>query len=318
MRTTFIGILNTAPEVAAHSLPHGRGSVTEPRASASGHPPAITTLCLIVAGSIAFGQGAQDKLTFEVASVRPSNRPNARPQGGGGPGSPYDPERLHLESMPMRSLLMFAYGLDQDRIYGPGWLGSETYDIDAKIARGATKEQFNVMLQNLLAERFGLKAHHETREFAGYDLVVAKNGPKLAESPPGSTAAGARSDGRPKVAKDKDGLPELAPGRAATGMFNTPIGTRMSVRGQSLSTLAGQLKSLVKEPVRDQTGLTGKYDFNLTFSLPNAAAPAGVESERAPDLFIALEEQLGLKLAAKKLWIDVLVIDRLEKSPTEN
>lgn len=277
---------------------------------------------LVVAGGIAFGQVSEGKFTFEVASVRPSNRPNSRPQGGGGPGSPYDPERLHLESMPMRNLLMFAYGLDQDQISGPAWLGSEAYDIDAEIAPGATKEQFNAMFQNLLAERFGLRVHHETREFAGYELVAAKSGPKLKEADP-SVPARTLADGPPKFGKDKDGLPELPPGRAATGMFNTPIGTRMSARGQPLATLIGQLKSLVKEPVRDQTALTGKYDFNLTFSLPNAAAapridPADVQGERAPDLFIALEDQLGLKLVAKKLAIDVVVIDHLEKSPTEN
>ena len=258
--------------------------------------------------------------------MKPSNQPNARPQGGGGPGT-RDPERLHFENMPMRELLIMAYDLDQYQLSGASWLSSQAYDIDAKIQPGATKEQFHAMLQNLLAERFSLKVHHETKEFAGYELMAAKNGPKLkeAEVPSGAATVPAASDppARPKVGKDKDGLPELPPGAAATMMATTPVGTRMSARGQSLSTLVLQLKSLVKAPVNDQTGLSGKYDFNLTFSPPNAttptsADPAGTLAERAPDLFVALEDQLGLKLVAKKLAIDVVVIDHLEKSPTEN
>ncbi len=217
----------------------------------------------------------------------------------------------------MRNLLMFAYGLEQDQISGPGWLGSEAYDIDATIAPGATKEQFNVMFQNLLAERFGLKVHHETRQFAGYELVIAKNGPKLKETDPATTAWNP-ADGPPKAGKDKDGLPELPPGHVLMGTFSTPVGTRISARGQPLSALLRSLGRLLKEPVNDQTGLTGKYDFNLTFSAPNAAVPPDAQSERAPNVFVAFEEQLGLKLVAKKLAIDVVVIDHLEKSPTEN
>jgi uncharacterized protein (TIGR03435 family) len=216
----------------------------------------------------------------------------------------------------MRNLLMMAYGVEQDQISGPGWLGGEAYDIDAKIAPGVTKEQFDAMFQNLLAGRFGLKLHHEAREAAGYELVVAKNGPKLRETDPGA-AAWNPSDGPPKSGKDKDGLPELPPGHILMRTYATPAGTRISARGQSLSALLRSLRPLLKEPVHDKTGLTGKYDFNLTFVAPNGAVSAD-QSERAPNLFVALEDQLGLKLVAKKLTIDVMVIDHIEKSPMEN
>ena len=94
-------------------------------------------------------------------------------------------------------------------------------------------------------------------------------------------------------------------------------GDRMSARGQGLDVLVQQLEfSFLKVPVRDATGLTGKYDFNLTFSLPNARS--GGPDVRLPDIFTALQEQLGLRLEAKKLSIDIVVVDQAEKAPTEN
>ncbi len=154
-------------------------------------------ICIsVMVCSLAFGQTAPGKLTFEVASVRLSNRPNALPQGGGGPGSRYDPERLHLESMPMRNLLMMTYGVDRDQISGLSWLESERYDIDATIAPGATKEQFNAMFQYLLAERFGLKAHHEIRELAGTATLGVAQNPRAALE-----GAGERPDRAERKAK---------------------------------------------------------------------------------------------------------------------
>jgi len=250
--------------------------------------------------TVAFGQAAQSRLAFEAASVRVSNRPNAFPRGGGGPGSRFDdPERLHLENIPMQNLLMAAYELEEYQIAGPGWLGSEKYDIDAKIAPGVTKEQFDVMFQNLLVERFGLTVHHESRQFAGYELVIAKGKSKLRETPP-DTPAWNLADGPPKAGKDKDGLPELPPGHILLGTFSTPVGTRISARGQPLSALLRTLGPILKGPVNDQTGLTGKYDFSLTFLAPKAPVPPDSQGEPAPNVFVAFEDQLGLKLIAKR------------------
>jgi uncharacterized protein (TIGR03435 family) len=278
---------------------------------------------LMLSWSAALGQ------VFDVASVKPSAPSNAFPAGGGGPGTP-DPERVHMENMPMRSLIMTAYSLAPYQLSGPSWLANEKYDIDAKVPPGATREQTSVMLQNLLAERFGLRVHRETRDFTGYELAIARSGPKLKEPEPPSPAlaatlaAGGR--GPMKMRKDQDGLPELEPGANAMGMATTPGGNRLSARGQLLSRLVLALENDLGEPVRDRTGLTGKYDFNLTYSPvrpvaaapPRADAPADGPSQRPPDLFTALEEQLGLKLEHKKIPVDVLVIDRLEKVPAAN
>ena len=126
------------------------------------------------------------KPEFEVASIKPSPEPSGggrmmRMGGRGGPGSK-DPTRYTAQNMTMMDLLIQAYKVKRYQISGPEWLASAHFDINAKIPEGATKEEFGPMLQNLLAERFGLVVHHETRQMPVYDLVVfAKTGSKLKE-----------------------------------------------------------------------------------------------------------------------------------------
>lgn len=269
------------------------------------------------------------KLRFEVASVK-SSPPSSDPSRlGGGPGT-NDPGWARYRNVPMRILVMGAYALKEYQFTGPSWLGAQKYDVEVKVPPGATREQFNVMLQDLLAERLGVKVHHETRIFSGYELVVAKSGSKLrtAEPPSAETAALIASGARGPAMRrtDKDGLPELLPGTTGALMATIPGGDRMSARGQGLERLVEQLElSFVKVPVRDATGLTGKYDFDLTFSLPSnpgavarANGQAAPEVRQFPDIFTALQEQLGLKLEAKKLPIDVVVVDYADKVPTAN
>jgi len=137
---------------------------------------------LAIAWIFAFAFVAKGQ-TFEVASVKPS--PPVPPAGGvyfgpprGGPGTP-DPEQITWTYALMKTVLMTAYDVKNYQINGPAWLDSERYDIAVKIAPGATKEQVGVMWQNLLAERFGLKVHHESKEFQVSELVVGKDGAKL-------------------------------------------------------------------------------------------------------------------------------------------
>jgi uncharacterized protein (TIGR03435 family) len=171
------------------------------------------------------------------------------------------------------------------------------------------------MLQNLLVERFGLAAHRETREAAGYEMVVAKGGLKLKES----ANTGACTANNP-TENDRDGLPQLAPGCNGASTFPIPNGSRYSLGQQPFLTLAEPLRSTLAMPVLDKTGLTGKYDFNLTFTTrgPSTAAADDAASEGPPDLFTALRRQLGLRLDQKKIPVDVLVVDRAEKTPKEN
>jgi uncharacterized protein (TIGR03435 family) len=136
---------------------------------------------LSIAPSLLCAQSANEP-RFEVASVRPVSTP-ARPNGSvsGGPGTS-DLERITYTGAPMVRLLRSAFGIldpNSGELSGPPWIGSEWYDITAKVPSGATQEQVNLMLRNLLAERFGLKAHYESHVVSGYELTVGKNGSKL-------------------------------------------------------------------------------------------------------------------------------------------
>jgi uncharacterized protein (TIGR03435 family) len=285
---------------------------------------------------LAFGQ--DQHLIFDVASVRPAAPPTGIAalifQQRGGPGSA-DPERIAYTNIPMRQLLMFAHGLTQPyQLEAPKSADDDKYDIEAKIPAGATREQFNVMLQNLLMERFHLQVRHDTRTETTYELVIAKGGVKMKEAvqtpgldpePPGRGGRGGVS-----MSKDKDGLPELAPGRSTRAIIPLPNGsTRISGRMQSIQDILAMCLNQAGKPVVDKTGLSGKYDFNLDFKREGAmtfgvatggtaAAPAGDASDPAPDFVTAIQQQLGLKLAEKKGPVDVLVVEHVEKVPTAN
>jgi uncharacterized protein (TIGR03435 family) len=294
---------------------------------------------IIVAGLMAwpllgaFGQAAEENPTFDVASVKPSQPqtgPGMRVMMRGGPGTP-DPGQLTYTNVSLQNILQNAYDVKSYQISGPGWLGSERYDIAAKIPQGATKEQFRKMLQNLLAERFKLTLHRETKELPIYALVVGKNGSKLKETPKDTPAAGgAPPPGGGRMKLDKDGRPQMPPmGKGSMRMMFHNGNQELSAVGMKLSGLADMLSGQLGRPVVDQTGLTGEYDFTLECSPENmvnmgpmpppppGAAPVMVESS-APPLPQAIQEQLGLKLEAKKGPVELLVIDHAEKVPTEN
>ena len=222
----------------------------------------------------------------------------------------------------MRGLLITAYGVKEYQVNGPAWLDTERYDLIVKVPAGATKEQVKVMWQNLLAERFGLMLHHEPKEFQVDELVVGKNGAKLKE-----TTVDPAEELDPGPPKFKDS--ELAgPGFVTTIMANGQAHTM--AKGQTLSRLTTLLGGQLHRPVLDKTGLTGKYDFSINFKMdlralgplpggPGPGAAAGDnEPDPGPDLSAAVEQQLGLRLVPAKAKLDVLVIDKAEKVPTDN
>jgi uncharacterized protein (TIGR03435 family) len=277
----------------------------------------------ILACGFAFGQ-ASGNLTFEVASVRPAAQGD-RGFFRGGPGTP-DPSQIVWNMPTLRTLLTVAYEIKDYQLNGPAWLDSEHYDIVAKVPAGATKEQVNVMWQNLLKERFGIVVHHESKEFQVDELVVAKGGVKLKETTIDPHAPPAVETGN----SDKNGVPQMnGPGFMKTIQMgpNGLVGYVVA-RAQPLSQLATILGNQFRHPVVDKTGLTGKYDFNVEFTpepsevrLPPGAAPGppGAEaSEPGPNLVAAIEQQLGLRLVATKAMLDVVVVDKAEKVPTEN
>ena len=286
-------------------------------------------LPLLMLAAAARAQSPSPKLEFEVASVKP-----AGPQAGvprpvrivGGPGTE-DPGRITFSRYTLKGLIASAYDVKDYQVAGPSWLDTERYDVVAKIPEGATKEQVNRMLQNLLADRFKLTLHHIAKEFRLYELVVGKNGPKLkasVEDPSAANTAGGR--GSP-IPIGKDGLPAMPPGRRGMIQMQMPGRRRIAGSVQSMTDLADWLGNQVGAPVVDKTALSGTYDFTLDFALGPGrgvdalVAPGASPTDNTadvPNFFSALQEQLGLKLEQKTGPLDVLVVDQAEKVPTDN
>jgi uncharacterized protein (TIGR03435 family) len=286
---------------------------------------------------LACSGSAQTPLSFEVASVKPSPpvAAGARVFFGparGGPGTS-DPGQITWTNATLKNLFMTAFEVRAYQVNGPAWLDTERYDIVAKVPAGTTKEQVNVMWQNLLTERFGVKLHHESKEFQVQELVVGKDGPKMKESAENPNEP-APPVGPPTFDKN-GGL--SSPGFVIMMMMGTsgPI-ARATSKTQPISRLTAMLTTQVGRPVLDKTGLAGKYDFTLEFTpdlhvlqlpppppgLEGAGPPPAPLIERAgdpgPDLAAAIQKQLGLRLVANKAKLDVVVIDKVEKVPTEN
>jgi uncharacterized protein (TIGR03435 family) len=305
-------------------LTHGRvffPSVSPSRAAAS----ATVLLAFAIGASFAprWISYAQQLPTFEAASVKRSGADSVR-MGNGGPGT-RDPELYTFNRAVLRDLIFNAYGLDfyREQVAGPAWIDNEPYDVAARIPPGTTKDQFRLMLQGLLAERFKLQVHRESRVLPVYTLVVAKGGPKLTPSnvSPGSVAA------PPAASQDKDGFPVLPAGRAgmAASYSFGPSGpiAHWRAQGQTMAAFARMLSSSslnAGHPVIDKTGLDGKYDFTLAYDIPQRAEDGANPVASDPQLSIAdaVEQQLGLRLIDTKQALDVIVVDRAERVPAEN
>jgi len=248
---------------------------------------------------------------FDVISVKPDK--------GDFPGTRLmmKPDGFSATNVNLHMLLSEGYQLDPDQILGePGWAKTAGFDIDAKVAgedvaalKQITFDQRRQMFQEILADRFKLAVHHETKELPVYVLSPAKGGPKLTESKVDTSATG--------------DTPKGGPGRF---MVN-----RGNITGQrtSMTFLATVLSRQLGRTVVDKTGLTAGYDFTLTWAPDEGAAGAGPPHDGAssatpdasapsgPSIFTALQEQLGLKLESVKAPVDVIVIDHVEK-PAEN
>jgi uncharacterized protein (TIGR03435 family) len=279
--------------------------------------------------------------------------------GRGGPGSG-DPGLVEYTNMTLQMLITSAYGVKGYQVVGapPNSMDSPRFDLTAKVPEGASKDDAKIMLQNLLADRFKLTVHRETKELPIYALVVGKNGPKLKvsevpekppETPKGPDAAVALPPPPPPrpPSQGGDGCPEIPAsmkGRPMNVMMMSPNGACMVVAGQNMEAFAGQLSNEFDKPVIDMTGLKGRYDFKLRFD-PQSAPGAGMggmklaiagpppggmppggdmshyaagDHDPPPSIFAALQEQLGLKLDARKGPVELIVVDHYEKTPTEN
>ena len=280
---------------------------------------------VLLAGTVCGQTGPKSE--FEAATIKQS----APPDGGmrrvgctGGPGQP-DPVMFRCTNMSLQNLLVRASGMEYFQVTGPDWMSSQMFEVAAKVPEGTTKDQFAEMLQNMLIDRFGLKTHRESREMTRYELVVAKGGSKLKEAAQDPASTSVPGPGRAgKLELDKDGYPLLERGRPGMAIMNGRA--RLFNPGMTMERLAGQLSGQLGKPVADMTGLKGKYDIALYWSAeqmrtgaPGAGpAPAAPEFDSGPTLERAIQDQLGLRLEAKKGFVDFLVVDHIEKLPTDN
>jgi len=301
-----------------------------------------------VAG-VAIGQTDASGPAFEAASVKVSAPlPNGviMVRMGGGPDST-DPGRITYTGVNLKALVARAYGVKEFQVEGPQWLEGERYDVIATIPKGADKEQVGLMMQRLLAERFKLALHHESKPMAVYTMSVAKGGAKLTEVDPNAPLAppappppgGAPAPPPPPPPPGASGMPRGGGMRMMVGPNN-----RRLTANTTISHLCDMLANLTDRPVVDLTELTGTYAFDLSWTpdenermggkfapamamantLGGGPAPgAGQSGPEGPSdpgqtLVQALQSNYGLKLEARKNPADILVIDRAEKVPTEN
>lgn len=269
-----------------------------------------------------------------------------------------DPGRFACSGMPLRTLLAKAYGFKNYQISGPGWMDSERFDIVAKVPAGATPEQVDLMLQKLLVERFQMTVHRETRELPVYALVVGRNGPKLKEAAGGGNASptdealadrGAPPPPPPPPpppggGSGQVGVMTMRGGPGAKGDVTMTMRNGLNElvgRQATAAALAAVLSTQVNRPVVDDTGLKGDYDFTVDFAADDTVGPGGAlggivlsgpgpggtgaapgaetrDPAPAASIFSAIQNQLGLKLEARRLPVETIVVDRAEKTPAEN
>lgn len=283
-----------------------------------------TTLRVILAFSaaaLAYAQTPNSSLSFEVASVKPSPPPQGsmRTQGCfGGPGT-RSPGQYVCTDATVAMMVRTAFGLRPYQLPGVSMTDGLTYDVRAPIPAGATQAQLRVMLQNLLIARFGLKYHLEKREMPVYTLVVGKDGPKLKVSPPESASPAGGEPAAPAFPPKRTmgpygvSVPSLSRGQKSSSTGRNGVKS-FSAGAGTMDQLAEDLSNELGRPVTDATGLTGEYDYTLTFLRESAT-----ESDSdAPTLLTAVQEQLGLKLEKGRGSVDVIFIDHVEKSPTAN
>jgi uncharacterized protein (TIGR03435 family) len=227
---------------------------------------------------------AQPQTHFEVAAIRP----NPAGPSAGTSFNVFEGGRIKITNEPVKLLIRVAYQLQNAEIAGgPNWLDTDRYDLEAKTGRPEKPSQGDLgpFMQSLLAERFNLKFHWETRELTVYAMVTAKTGPKLKAKGEGEMAAMNTSGGAG--------------------------GSHLTATAASMDMLARYIGNRLDRIVLDKTNLTDAYDFTLDW------APVQTPDSSSPSLVTALAEQLGLKLESQKSPVKVLVIDALER-PSEN
>ena len=244
---------------------------------------ASTVLC-----ATASAQNNARRQSFEAASLKREDPNSTVNYNGPTPPRQFPNNRISYRHALLKSLIADAYGVDYLKVTGgPAWLDSEHYDLDAKVEGNArlTLQEMRPMLQTVLQDRFHLTVHTVTRAVQGYALVVAKSGARL-QTNKGAPFGGTR------------GVDEL------------------KFQNITLKSFAQTLSGVIKLPVVDETAIAGTYDIDLKFA-PEDPAIASSNIKYGP-ILSAVPDQLGLKLAPRKVSVDYLVIDRVDRIPTPN
>ncbi len=289
---------------------------------------------IILSGLLAVGVCGAQEPAFDSVIVKIADRanwPSPNERTSGGPGTS-DPGHFYFANADMRELIMRAYGVKPDQVSGPCWIlavkrcadESVNFELSTTMPPGTTEERFEAMLRNLLATRFHLAVHHQTRSVPGYELSIV---------------GGSVSPGRP-VAPPGDQYWEgnTQPFGATLTAGMSGDAERAKFRARSMPDFAAILESMVgialgmdqekvgKPRITDKTGLTGAYTFNFGFSCPCRETegyqfPGGLSNDPVgiplPNIFDALRDQLGLKLVrTADVPDDVIVVDNVDKTPT--
>jgi uncharacterized protein (TIGR03435 family) len=287
-------------------------------------------ILFVVVPMLTYAQTTDARPTFDAASIKLSDPAANFVRSGGGPGT-RDPGLFTCENCSLIALLSRAYDVERYRVSAPDWMQNSKFVVSAKVPAGATQEMFRLMMQNMLAERFKLAIHREQKEMRSYDLVIAKGGPKLkrsAEEPPAKDDAAETAPKHPEPTElpkiGKDGYPTLPSGYSEAAMEGRQ---RIMYPGQTMQWFAGRMSAQLGCPAMDLTGLTGKYDFALfwsysasndTSAITSNTPPTGADFDPGVSLVEAVQSQLGLKLVQKKETVEIIAVDHVEKTPTEN
>ncbi|HEY7336609.1 MAG TPA: TIGR03435 family protein [Bryobacteraceae bacterium] len=227
--------------------------------------------------------GALIAQSFEVASIKPNDSGSYHSSSNTNDGG------WRAENVSLKQMIEFAYDINDYALSAPDWLDSERFDVQAKSPVPMRGKDFELMLQSLLADRFGLTTHREPKQISGYALVPSKNPPTSHPMP--------------------------AEAHSSMNFSSNAEGGKMTAKDASMQQVADFFARQLRQPVEDMTGLSGAFDLNLQWTPDDQTRQATGDT---PSLFTAVQEQLGLKLRPQKVTVQVLVVDHVERKPTEN
>lgn len=285
-------------------------------------------------------QKAAAPLAFEVASIKPAEPLSAERMMAGQQhiSADVDAARVNFSDLSLAELIRAAYRVKLYQISGPDWMTTTRFDVVAKLPEGAKTDQVPEMLRTLIEERFHLVLHNSSKEMPVYALVVGKDGSKLKESTPdevtdktGAAAGASSTAGGGRRGEGISPMTTSGPQGSST-MSAGPNGMHVNLTNMTMASMIDWLSRFTDRPVVDQTGLTGRYDLVLDVSrdeMLNAARSAGMAidaARRAPegatdpggDSVFGSLQKAGLKLEPRRLPLTLLVVDRLDKTPTGN